>query len=64
MFPPSEASAPSVPAARADVRRTPESISDAEVEGSLLSVSEILNASSPVLKQYQPGDFSAATIHY
>jgi len=61
MFPPQEASAPSVPAAAEDVRRTPGCISDGD-DGSLLSVSKILDASSPVLKQYQPGGFSAATI--
>jgi hypothetical protein len=62
MFPPQEASAPSVPAAAEDVRRTPVCISDGDDDGSLLSVSKILDASSPVLKQYQPGGFSAATI--
>ena len=62
MFPPSEVSAPSVPTVRTNIRRPQENISDADVEGSILSVPEILNASSPVLKQYQPGGFSAATI--
>ena len=62
MFPPQEASAPSVPEAAEGARRTPEFISDGDDDVSLLSVSEILDASSPVLKQYQPGRFSAATI--
>ena len=62
MFPPSEVSAPSVPTVRTNIRRPQESISDADVEGSILSVPKILNASSPVLKQYQPGGFSAATM--
>ena len=62
MFPPSEVSAPSVPTVRTNIRRPQGSIFDADVAGSILSVPEILNASSPVLKQYQPGGFSAATI--
>ena len=69
MFPPQEASAPSVPEAAEGARRTPEFISDGDDDDddddddvSLLSVLEILDASSPVLKQYQPGGFSAATI--
>jgi len=62
MFPPQEASAPSLPEAAEGARRTPEFISDGDDDVSLLSVSEILDASSPVLKQYQPGGFSAATI--
>jgi hypothetical protein len=62
MFLPQEASAPSVPEAAEGARRTPEFISDGDDDVSLLSVSEILDASSPVLKQYQPGRFSAATI--
>ena len=62
MFPPSEVSAPSVPTVRTNIRRPQDNISEADVEGSILSVPEILNASSPVLKQYQPGGFSAATI--
>ena len=54
--------APSVPEAAEGARRTPEFISDGDDDVSLLSVSEILDASSPVLKQYQPGRFSAAAI--
>ena len=61
MFLPQEASAPSVPEAAEGARRTPIN-SDGDDDVSLLSVSEILDASSPVLKQYQPGGFSAATI--
>jgi hypothetical protein len=50
-----------VPEAAEGARRTPIN-SDGDDDVSLLSVSEILDASSPVLKQYQPGGFSAATI--
>ena len=61
MFPPQEASAPSVPEAAEGAHQTPECISDGDDDVSLLAVSKILHASSPVLKQYQPGGFSAAT---